>query len=158
MSARIRHNLATALVLAGLVAACGRKEEDRTTTMPPATMPGPVNAPAPIAVMRVVDVDLGNAIGADKRVTNETDAFKPGDVIYASVHTDGAASNTPITARWTFQDGQTVEESTQTISPTGPAVHEFHVSKPAGWPEGKYKVEILVDGASAQTKEFEVKK
>ena len=145
---------ALALALAGALGGCGRKEEVQEETIPPATVP----APTPVAGVHVTDVDLGSAIGPDKRVTTETETFKPADVVYAVVHTDGAASGTPLTARWTFQDGQTVEESTQTISPSGPAVTEFHVSKPSGWPEGKYKVEILVNGASAQTKEFEVKK
>jgi len=50
-----------------------------------------------------------------------------------------------------------VKEGTETIAPTGPAVTEFHISKPSGWPAGKYKVEIAVDGAPAGSKEFEVK-
>jgi hypothetical protein len=44
------------------------------------------------------------------------------------------------------------------IAPTGPATTEFHISKPSGWPAGKYKVEISADGAPAGSKEFEVKK
>ena len=51
-----------------------------------------------------------------------------------------------------------VSESQETIAPTGPAVTEFHVSKAKGWPAGKYKVEISVDGAPAGTQDFEVKK
>jgi len=53
--------------------------------------------------------------------------------------------------------GQVVDNSTQTISPTGPAVTEFHLSKPSPWPEGDYKVEISLNGASAGTKGFKVK-
>jgi hypothetical protein len=49
-----------------------------------------------------------------------------------------------------------VSESTQTIAPTGDARTEFHVSKPDGWPAGKYKIEVLVNGATAGTKEFDV--
>ncbi len=61
-------------------------------------------------------------------------------------------------AKWTFQTGQTVKTDSQTIAPTGPAATEFHISKKTPWPVGKYKVEITVDGASAGTKEFEIKK
>jgi hypothetical protein len=71
--------------------------------------------------------------------------------------TEGSAPSKTITARWTFEDGQVVNEETQTISPSGPAVTEFHITKATPWPAGKYKVEILVDGASAGTKDFEVK-
>jgi hypothetical protein len=36
-------------------------------------------------------------------------------------------------------------------------VTEFHISKPGGWPKGKYKVEILLNGVAAETEDFEVK-
>lgn len=35
---------------------------------------------------------------------------------------------------------------------------EFHISKPDGWPEGKYHLVIMLNGATAGTKDFEVKK
>ena len=144
--------LIIALSIAPALLACGREKAEKTDNAAPTTMPEP-------ATIRVTTVDVGNAVGPDKRITgSEHEKFKPSDVIYASVATDGTAPNTNLTARWTYQDGQTVEEQTQNISPSGPATTEFHVSKPSGWPEGKYKVEILVNGASAQTKEFEVKK
>jgi len=37
-------------------------------------------------------------------------------------------------------------------------VTEFHISKPGGWPEGDYKVEVMLNGASAGTKSFKVSK
>ena len=49
-----------------------------------------------------------------------------------------------------------MKEETATITPTGPATTEFHISKPDGWPVGDYKVEILVNGTSAATKSFKV--
>jgi hypothetical protein len=62
-----------------------------------------------------------------------------------------------LAAKWTYQDGQTVNESSQSIAPTGPAATAFQVAKPDGFPAGKYKVEITKDGVSAGTREFEVK-
>ena len=152
-----KHNhiaLIMALAVTPALFACERNaEEERVDTTPPATVPSEADA------LRVTDLDLGNAIGADKKLAgNEDDDFKPGDVIYAVVTTEGTGSNASLTARWTFEDGQTVDETTQTVSPTGQSTTEFHVSKPSGWPEGKYKVEILLNGASAKTEEFEVKK
>ena len=151
---RTQFPLIIALAVAPALFACTRSDDnERVDTTPPATVPGSTET------MRVTDVDLGTAIGADKKVTgNEDDEFKPSDVIYAAVATEGTGSNATLTARWTFEDGQTVEETSQTVSPTGPATTEFHVSKPSGWPEGKYKVEILLNGASAKTEEFKVKK
>jgi hypothetical protein len=87
-----------------------------------------------------------------------TTSFGPKDTIYASVATTGAAPSKTITAKWSFQDGQVVKQDSQAIAPTGPAATEFHISKPSGWPAGKYKVEIAVDGSPAGTQEFEVKR
>ena len=66
------------------------------------------------------------------------------------------ASGATLTARWTYGDGQVVDESSQTISPTGPAMTEFHVSKASGWPKGDYKVSIMLDGHEVQSKDFKV--
>jgi hypothetical protein len=115
-----------------------------------------VETPAQTAVS-VSDIDLGRAIDANKQVSDKTNEFTPGETAYVSVITVGTAPNTEIKARWTFEDGQIVDESTQTISPTETTATEFHVSKPDGWPAGKYKVEIFVNGASAGSKDFTVK-
>jgi hypothetical protein len=74
------------------------------------------------------------------------------------VVTEGTASAATLVARWLFEDGQTVEETSQSITPGGTTVTEFHVSKPSGWPEGKYKVEILLNGERVDSKDFEVKR
>jgi hypothetical protein len=141
-----------ALLLAS--AACAKKDADNTAAADTTTAGGAVAAPASVSV---TDVKLGKAVDANKRVTDETDDFKQADVIYASVVTSGAAPNTNVTARWTFQDGQVVDSTTQVISPSGDAATEFHISKPGGLPKGKYKLEVLVNGTSAETEEFEVK-
>lgn len=157
----MRH--ATTTVLAALLAlsaaACTKKDADeRPADTAAATAPSTVPAPAPAPAFAVTDVKLGKAIDADKRVTNETDDFKPGDTIYASVLTSGAASGATLLARWTFQDGQVVDSTSQTISPTGDAATEFHISKPGGFPPGKYKLAVLLNGNEVKTKDFEVER
>ncbi len=83
-------------------------------------------------------------------------SFKPTDTIYASISSEGAAANVSLSARWTFEDGQLVNEATQTIAPTGPAVTEFHIAKPDGWPAGKYKLEVSANGKPAGAAQFTV--
>lgn len=107
--------------------------------------------------VHVTTVDLGNQIDAEKHVAQPLTTFKPDQTIYASVATDGSAPSATLVARWTDQNGNVVEETTETIIPTGPTVTEFHVSKPTGWPPGKYTVEILLNGMPAGKQEFEVK-
>ena len=52
---------------------------------------------------------------------------------------------------------QVVHEESKDITFAGDGVTDFQISKPDGWPTGKYKVEISLDGAVVQTREFEVK-
>ncbi len=141
--------IALALAVGLALFACGRSE---TTTSTPSTPPVSANAPA-----RVSAVQLGNAISADKRVSAPAAAFAPGDTIFASISTEGSAPSLTLTARWTYEDGQLVDESSETIAPTGPATTEFHIAKPDGFPAGRYKVVITADGAPAATREFEVR-
>ena len=152
MHAYGRSTLVLALGLATLATA-GCKKEAPPPPQEEATAP----APAP-AEFKVSGIEMGKGIGADKRVTAPATSFKPKDTIYVSVATDGAAASKTITAKWSYEDGQTVKEGSESIAPTGPATTEFHIAKPSGWPEGKYKVEIAVDGAPAGSKDFEVKK
>ena len=113
--------------------------------------------PAVQTGVKVTDIDVGRSVTADKTIAEKTDSFRPADTFYVSVKTDGSGSSVILTASWTYQDGQVVDESRQTIAPTGSAtVTEFHLSKPDGWPAGGYKVEVLLNGISAGTREFKV--
>jgi hypothetical protein len=140
----------------GAVALAGCKKSAPPPPPTEVTTPAP-SAPEPVA-FAVKTIEIGKGVTADKHVANQTTTFGPRDTIYAAVVTDGAAPSKTIIARWTYQTGQVVKEGTETIAPTGPATTEFHIEKKTAWPAGKYKVEILVDGSSAGTKEFEVKK
>ena len=107
--------------------------------------------------VKVTHIDVGRSVTADKTIAEKTDSFRPADTFYVSVETDGSSPHVTLSARWTYQDGQVVDESRQDIVPTGRAtVTEFHLSKPDGWPAGGYKVEVLLNGASAGTREFKV--
>jgi len=161
----MRFHRTTTLILVLLVGCialfgCKKKEEAPPPEVTPAAAASPTPAETPAVVaFKVVSIDLGKAIGADKKVTDPATTFAPKDTIYAVVSTEGAAPSAKLTAKWTFGDkGQSVKDEDQTIAPTGPAATEFHISKPSGWPVGHYKVEILADGTSAGTKEFDVKK
>ena len=105
----------------------------------------------------VDDLELGRAVDANKKVTDGTDDFKPADTIYLSVKTDGAAANSEVKVRWTYQDGQLVKEDKRNIPAGGDAWTEFHISKPGGFPKGDYKVIAYVNGVEKGTKTFEVK-
>ncbi len=115
------------------------------------------NTPAGTDGVRVTDVTLGRSIGGDKTVTDKTDNFNPNDTIYASVATEGAAQSATLRAKWTFEGGQVVDDSSRTIAPGSRERTEFHIAKPDGWPTGRYTVEVFLDNKSADTQSFEVR-
>ena len=136
---------------AGLVTACKPKAEPAPEAPPPATAP----PPAP-AAPTLVSIELGKAIQADKRVVNPGTTFGRRDTIYVAVTTNGTMPNAAMTAKWTFQDGQVVDSTTQTVNLAGPATTEFHISKPTAWPAGRYKVEVTLNGAPLGQADFEI--
>jgi len=140
--------LAVTLAAAVLSAACTRSSEN----------PGATGTSGTAVGVRVSRVDMGRSLTAARTIDDTTDSFKPNDTIYASILTQGTAATATLKARWTYQDGQVVNDSTQTIAPTGDARTEFHVSKPDGWPTGKYKLDVFLNGSSAATRDFVVER
>ena len=147
---------AAALLLLVSLAGCGKKNDAAVTDTASAdTSSGATPDSQPL---KVSDIQVGRRVGSDKRISDQSTQFGVRDTIYASVITDGAATASKLTAKWTFNDKQVVKEDSQTLSPRGgTSVTEFHITKPTAWPKGKYKVEVSLDGLSAGTKDFEVK-
>jgi len=144
MSRHSRWLFVTLLVLAlPTLASCNKKSESETMT--------------PATAVSVTAVDLGRSIGGDYRITEKMDTFTPKDVIYTTVITSGASPSAVLKATWTFQDGQVVDTTERTIAPTGETATEFHITKPDGFPIGKYTLDVYLDGNKVQTKTFEVK-
>jgi hypothetical protein len=143
------------------LAACGKKEEAPAPVVAPAPAPVVETAPPPPPVVETasfVALNIGNELDENQmaRTTSKSAAFAPADTIYATVTTDGKAPNAAIVARWTFSDGQLVDESSQSIVQDGKANTSFHIAKPDGWPVGTYKVEITLDGNPVASREFMV--
>ena len=150
--------LASALIATVGITGCKKKEE--AAAMPPAAeapAPAPVDTAPTVAPATINAVELGNAIGADNRVTTASAVFGKTDTIYASVNTSGAAAaGNKLNAKWSYQDGQTVHTEDRVMDGAD-TIYEFHIQNPKGWPVGKYKVDVTLDGGQLQTREFEVK-
>ncbi len=134
--------------------ACTKKEPPPPT---PAAAAPATTLPAPVSVSAVA---LGTAIGPDKRVTAATETFGAKDTIYASVETAGTG-HAKLRARWSFVKGDKtakVDETTIEFDSAGPAVNEFHISKPSGWPKGDYRIDVFLGDAEspAATRTFKV--
>lgn len=162
-------NLIVAALLAGSIAlaACGRDETPAATEpaatgaleTPPAMTPEP-EPEAVTASVNVSDVQLGTEVAADRTVTSPQTSFAADtETIYAAITTnnsaDGEAMGT-LGVRWTFQDGQLVDESSETVAFTGQDVTNFRISNPDAWPTGTYTLEVTIDGEVVETREFTV--
>ena len=104
--------------------------------------------------LQVTNIQLGRAVNADSTVATHTTRFGPGDTVYVSVSTTGRGSAT-IGVRWIYAD-RVVGEPKKQVSFKGAAATEFHLQNAGGFPPGDYKVEVLLNGQPAGTKEFKV--
>ena len=154
MNRKLLRAIPTALCVLLMVSplACKKREEAAPVVVEPTAAPMPTAAPA----VTVTDVSLGKALGPDKKVAASMDTFKPKDTVFAVVQTDGNNPASVINVKWKYQDGQVVKEDSRTIVSAGPAVTEFSIQKPSGWPKGDYTVEVVVDGQPAVIKSFKV--
>ena len=152
----------SALILAGclVLAGCKKKEEPAPPPTDVSTSaPAPANSETSPPGVTVSSIDLGKAVGADHKISEPAATFGPKDTIYVAVSTTGTAASSTIGAKWTYGDSaKLVKDDKVTIQPTGSDTTDLSVSNPKGWPAGKYKVEITVDGTVAGTKDFEVQK
>lgn len=152
----------TATLFGALALAGCRQQDDAavTPTSPPTTEPEPA-APAATVTAAVTDVQLGTEAAEGEAVTESKTTFAPtDDTIVASVSTatsePGATVDGTLVARWTYEDGQLVDESSQTLTFSDTGVTNFRISNPEPWPEGGYRLEVLLDDDVVQTREFTI--
>jgi hypothetical protein len=142
--------LAFALMAIPLVGACKKKEAAPPPVVTEPTPPPP--PPAPTAT-----VELGSTSGPDGRVLAARTSFGTKDSIIASVYTQNTTAGSTLTAKWTFQTGQTVDSTSQAVA-ASPGTTKFFIVKKSGWPVGKYKVDVALNGSPIASQEFEVAK
>jgi hypothetical protein len=109
----------------------------------------------------VASVTLGSALGDQETVKTPTTSFHASDTIYASVATTGIGDQASLGARWSWirADGSAkqVNETSESITTTGPAATEFHLAKATPWPKGHYRVVITLGGTAVDSQNFEVR-
>jgi hypothetical protein len=166
LQSKLSQALLVAVIGSVAIVGCKKKEEaaPAPTPAPAAVEPAPP-PPAPAATASVASVDLGNAVGPDMKLTAMSATFKPKDTITVSIGTttsDPAATVAgKIGAKWTYLNGaevMVVSEETKDLNLTGAESTNFQIAKPDGFPAGKYKVDVSLNGSVVQSKDFEVKK
>ena len=155
-----------ALLATVALAGCKKKEDTADNNAQPAATapaaPAPMTEAAPqpmtaAAGVNVSAVTVGKTAAADKTVTSVA-LFAPKDDIIVSIRTDGSANNANVAAKLTFQNGQVAGEQNQVVNTTGAETTNISFKNANGWPAGKYRAEVTVDGkAAGSPQEFEVK-
>jgi len=155
-----------ALLATVALAGCKKKEDTADNNAQPAATapaaPAPMTeaAPQPMTAatgVTVSTVTVGKTAAADKTVTSAA-LFAPKDDIIVSIRTDGSANNANVAAKLTSQNGQVAGEQNQVVNTTGAETTNISFKNANGWPAGKYRAEVTVDGkAAGSPQEFEVK-
>ncbi|RAO76572.1 hypothetical protein CA260_01195 [Dyella jiangningensis] len=130
------------------------------TTPAPATTSGKSASLKPADNIKVTSVTIGSAVDASLAISREQRSFKPQDKdIYASVATTGNTDNATLNAKWSYVEGkeQPFSTTSESIATTGPAVTTFKVENPNAWPQGRYKVEISLNGRTVASEDFIVR-
>ena len=109
---------------------------------------------SPGVPLQVSTLQLGRSLNPDNSVGTHTTRFKPDETIYVSLLSEEPGEGT-VTVRWIF-GGQVVSETKREVSYLRPAATEFHLQNSGGFPEGEYRVDILINGQPAGSREFRV--
>ncbi len=164
---RLSQALLVAAITSVAVVGCKKKEEAAPAPAPtPAPAPAePAPPPAPAATASVASVDLGTATGPDMKLTATATSFKPKDKIIVSVGTNTSDPATSVAGKLDVKlvyvngaEMMDVKTETRDFSFAGPGTTNVEFAKPDGWPTGKYKVDVSLDGNVVQSREFDVTK
>jgi hypothetical protein len=126
-----------------------------------AATPAPAASAASAAAIEVMQLTLGTDVDAAHRITAPGTRFAPDTrMLYASVDTRGHTADATLNARWRYLEGhgQLISSISQSIAADGPATTTFTLRNPDLWPEGKYRIEIFLDGAPVIQRDFEIAK
>ena len=145
-----------ALVFAGLVAvACGGTDSRESEVGAAGRDSAQLAASEAPAGLKVAGVMIGKRVGSGNMITEPTFQFSPTDTVHVSVATEGSGAG-QLTAAWRSQSGEILQKSTE-MAHTGENT-PFSLSQPKGLKPGTYKVVVLLDDDSVDTKVFVVGK
>jgi hypothetical protein len=106
--------------------------------------------------LKVASVMIGKRVGKGNLVTEPTFQFSPTDTVHVSIATEGSGAG-QLTAAWRSQGGEIVQRNSE-FARTGGENTAFSLTQPKGLKPGTYKVVVLLDDDSVDTKVFVVKK
>jgi hypothetical protein len=99
---------------------------------------------------------IGKRVGTGNMITEPTFQFSPLDTVHVSIATEGSGAG-QLTAAWRSQGGEILQKGSE-FARTGGENTAFSLSQPKGLKPGTYKVVVLLNDDSVDTKVFVVKK
>lgn len=143
--------------LAVLVVACGDKKaaENATEDSTTAAMTAVSTTP------RVMAIEFGQAVDDSGRIMGGgVESFPSADTIYVVIRTQNATQGTPMTVKLEQGDKtiDSVEVAVGSSDGSGESRALATLPKAATVKAGKYKIEVLLDGASQGVREFSIGK
>lgn len=140
------------LLLAGvltLTAAC--QKSDTPAPLPDTTQSAQIVAP------KVTAITLTKEIDENVTPLAPTDVFATTDTIFAVIDLVGAPVGMPVTTRWYYvTDNEMINESSVNTTEGLTDRMPFFIVKTDGWPQGDYKVEVLLGDALQLARNFKV--
>lgn len=112
------------------------------------------------------ELSLSNVrTASDSEGTNLTEQFSQGDIFFALADLENAPPGTIVEAKWLvvqvdgYDPGEIVYEQALSdfADETFTGLIYFQLSNDTGWPVGKYRVDMYLNGAYVEAKEFSVR-
>jgi len=153
--AKLVETWATAFFLAMPLVACSKRNWAEASDSTALGLKPPDNP-----LVQIRDVQIGKSIDAKKTIPDQSATFGAHDTIYVVAITYGVpdAPVAKVGTKWTFNEKLVVKELNKAISPSsGTVVTVFHIDNHSGWPLGRYKVEVMLNGFQAGYEDFEIK-
>ena len=113
-----------------------------------------VIACGPSEPLNVVTIQTGTSLNTDHSVGRHTGTFRPKDTMYVSVLSAGRGAGT-ITVKWSFA-GRVIHQAARKVSYNDQAATDFRLQPGDELPLGDYRIEVLVDGKSIETRRVKV--
>ena len=108
----------------------------------------------PSQPLEVSSLQMGKAINPDKTVAAFTSQFAPTDTIYLVVLNAKPGKGT-LAVKWMLGT-RVVSEDSRQVSYTDAAATEFHLQNAVGFPDGSYRVEVLLDGKPVGSRTYSI--
>lgn len=101
-------------------------------------------------------IQLGRSLNVDQSIATPTTTFKPNETVYVSALNSARGYGT-IAVKW-YYGSTMLSERSKSVKFQGAGATEFNISSATGFPEGDYRVEVIVDGKSVGTRTFNVRR